>query len=51
MARFIEHFRRGGNVKLLRVGTQAANTPSLQLHLGFGFAVRQSSYAFHYHAR
>ncbi|MDO8748060.1 MAG: GNAT family N-acetyltransferase [Candidatus Omnitrophota bacterium] len=35
--------------KLLRVGTQIANIPSLRLYEKAGFRVKESSYIFHYH--
>lgn len=33
----------------LQVGTQVANTPSLKLYQGLGFAVRQTAYVLHLH--
>ena len=38
------------NVKLLRVGTQLANTGSLRLYEGLGFRQCQAQYVFHYHS-
>jgi ribosomal protein S18 acetylase RimI-like enzyme len=35
--------------RVLRVGTQVANTPSLRLYEGLGFRIRESHYVLHYH--
>lgn len=41
--------RHGGAAKVLRVGTQIANVPSLRLYSTFGFVVENAAYVLHRH--
>jgi GNAT superfamily N-acetyltransferase len=43
--------RWGGRAKLLRVGTQVANTPSVRLYERCGFRLAAASYVLHAHVR
>ena len=49
VARFQAHYR--SRAKILRVGTQVANTASLGLYQRCGFAVVEASYVLHAHRR
>lgn len=46
-AAFIDRYRATSD--LLRVGTQAANIPSMRLYEAMGFSIRQTTYVMHLH--
>lgn len=49
VAAFIARYR--GCANSLRVGTQVANLPSLQLYQNFGFSIVKTAYVMHMHVR
>jgi GNAT superfamily N-acetyltransferase len=49
MIRFAE--KSCGDFKVIHVGTQIANVPSLKLYESLGFRVTSAEYIFHYHNR
>ncbi len=48
ITRFAEHYR---DARELLVGTQVANTPSVQLYESLGFRLKSSQYVLHMHVR